>query len=31
MYDIIKVEHEAPNYDGFGFGTNFKRFIKSVV
>ena len=31
MYDLIKLEYEASIYDGFGFGTNFKRFIKSVV
>ena len=28
---IMKLEYEAPIYDGFGFGANFKRHIKSVV
>ena len=29
MYAIMKLE--APMYDDFGFGANFKRHIKSVV
>ena len=31
MYAIMKLEYEAPIYDGFGFGANFKRQIKSVI
>ena len=28
MYAIMKSEYEAPIYDVFGFGANFKRHIK---
>ena len=31
MYAIMKLEYKFPIYDGFGFGANFKRHIKSVV
>ena len=31
MYAIMKLEYEAPTYDGFGFGANFKRYTTSVV
>ena len=31
MYAIMKLEHEAPIYDDFDFGANFKRHIKSIV
>ena len=31
MYAIIKLEYEAPIYDGFGFEANFKKHVKSVV
>ena len=31
MYAIMKLEHEAPIYDNFGFGPSFKSHIKSVV
>ena len=31
MYAFVKLEYEALIYDGFGFGANFKRHIKSVV
>ena len=30
MYAIMKLGYEAPIYDGFGFGANFKRRIKSI-
>ena len=31
MYTIMKLEYEAPIYDDFGFETNYKRHVKSVV
>ena len=31
MYAILKLGYEAPIYDGLGFGSNFKRRLKSVV
>ena len=31
MYAIMKFKYEAPIYDVFGCGANFKRHIKSVV
>ena len=31
MYAIMKLEYEDPICDNFGFGVNFKKYIKSVV
>ena len=31
MYAIMKLEYEAPIYDGFAFEANFKRYVKNVV
>ena len=31
MYAIMKLEYEDPICDDFGFGVNFKKYIKSVV
>ena len=31
MYAILKLGYETPIYDGLGFGSNFKRRLKSVV
>ena len=31
MYVIMKLEYEAPIYDDFSFGANFRQHSKSVV
>ena len=31
MYAIMKLEYEAPIYDDFHFGANFKRHIKMQI
>ena len=31
MYAFMKLEDEAPIYDGFGFVANFKKHIKAYL